>query len=87
VVAHRLITIVFDRDLRFGVGTQPGNLPRFSQPRQLAPQFVGEGNRRRHELRSFIAGKTKHQSLIACALFVRAFAIRGGAIDTLLNVA
>ena len=80
------MAIVFDRDLRFGVGTQPGNLAGFSQPCQFAPQFVGERNRCRHQFRRFIARKAKHQTLIARALLVSAFSFGSSSIDTLLDV-
>src|ERR1022692_5191950 len=44
-------------------------------------------NRRWHQLRRFVAGKTKHEPLITRALFGGAFAFRRCLIDTLFNVA
>ncbi len=43
-------------------------------------------DRRRHELRRFVAGVTKHQPLIARALFGRFFAIGCARIDALGDV-
>ena len=40
--AEWLVAIVFNRDLRLGIGTQPWNFARFAQARQLAPEFVRE---------------------------------------------
>ena len=48
---------------------------------------MGKRNGRWHQLRRFVAGKAEHQPLIACALFCRAFPLRGDAIDSLLNIA
>src|SRR5437588_12163691 len=79
--------MVFNRDLCFGVGPKPGNLALFTQSRQFAPKLVREGNRSRHKLGRFIAGKSKHQSLIARSLFGRAFAFSRSFIDALLDVA
>src|SRR5881397_2640455 len=45
-----------------------------------------ERNRRRHQLWRFVACKTKHQSLIACPLFGRAFPVRSDAVDSLFDV-
>src|SRR4029077_10754724 len=84
--AHRLISVVFNRDLRLGVGPQPRDLTGLAQPGQLAAEFMGEGNWSRHELRGFVAGKAKHQSLVAGALLRCAFAFGCGLIDTLFNV-
>ena len=44
-------------------------------------------NRRWHQLRRFVAGKTKHEPLITRALFGGAFAFRRCLIDTLFNIA
>src|SRR6266478_511925 len=40
--ADRLVPIVFDRDLRFGIGTEPGKFARFAKARELTSEFVGE---------------------------------------------
>lgn len=45
-----------------------------------------EHDRRGHQLGRFIAGITKHQALIAGALFRLLLALRGLGIDTLRNV-
>src|ERR1041385_4302236 len=79
--------LVLDRDLRFGIGTEPGNFARFAQTRQLPPKFMRKRNRRGHQLRGFIAGKTEHQSLIAGALFRSALSISRSLIDSLFDIA
>ncbi len=83
----RFVAFVFDRDLRFSVGPQPRDFARLADAGEFAPEFVREGNRRGHELRRFVAGEAKHQTLVAGALFGRAFALGGGVIDALFDVA
>src|SRR2546427_4024019 len=46
-----------------------------------------ERNRRRHQLRRFIAGKTEHQPLIASALFRSTLSFSRSLIDSLFNIA
>ena len=48
---------------------------------------MGKRNGRWHELQRFIAGKAKHQPLIAGALLGSSFSVRRNAIDTLFDVA
>lgn len=63
------------------------NFAGFAQSRELASEFVGERDRRRHQLRGFIAGKAEHQTLITSALLRSGFPIGCCFIDPLLNVA
>src|SRR5438132_9643147 len=46
-----------------------------------------ERNRRRHQLRGFIAGKTEHQPLIASALFRSTLSFGRSLIDSLFDIA
>src|SRR6266480_2003751 len=46
-----------------------------------------KGNRRRHQLRRFIAGKTEHQSLVAGALFRSTLSFSGSLVDPLFDIA
>src|SRR5437660_3028737 len=48
---------------------------------------MGKRNGRWHELQRFIAGKAKHQPLIAGALLGSSFSVRRNAIDTLFDIA
>jgi hypothetical protein len=48
---------------------------------------VRERNRRRHELRRLVAGKTEHEALIARALFGGCFSLGSGTVDALFDVA
>ena len=51
-----------------------------------APEPMGKHDRRRHQLRRFVAGVTKHQTLIARALFGRVLAIGCACIHALGDV-
>jgi hypothetical protein len=68
--AGRLAIDVFDGDLGLGVRAQPlGKLASLADAGQLTAEAVGEHDRRGHELGRFIAGVTKHDALVASALF------------------
>jgi len=78
---------VFDGDLGLGVRAQPlGELAGFADLCQLTAEAVGEHDRRRHELGRFIASITKHDALVASALFgvLLAFCLLG--VHTLSDV-
>ena len=67
-----VVLVVFDRHLRFAVGTQirkPAMLANFGEPHG---QLVGQRNRGGHQLRGFVAGIAKHHSLVAGAAGVDA---------------
>ena len=56
------------RDLRLRVGTQPVGFAALADARELAAEAMREHDRRRHQLRRFVAGVTEHQALVARAL-------------------
>ena len=65
---HRLAVFVLHRDLALGVRTEPLHFAGLADPGQLAAQPMGKHDRRRHQLRRFVAGITEHQPLVARAL-------------------
>ena len=73
VHADRLVVlVVFDRDLRFAVGTQirkASMLADFGEPHG---QLVRQRDRRGHQLRVLVAGIAEHHSLVAGAAGVDA---------------
>ena len=79
VHTHRFSVVIFDRHLRFAVGTQIGKRAVFTHLGQTLGKFMGKRDRKRHEFRRFIAGKAEDQALIAGAdiKFIGNFAIFG----------
>ena len=63
---------VFDRDLRLAVRPQEINFSGFSNFGELLRQTVGQLNGKGHQFFGLIAGKAKHQALIARAAGVYA---------------
>ena len=70
VYAHgTVLLVVFDRNLRFGIGTQIRHFVLFSAYHcQLAQQQVREVERERHVVVGFVTGVTEHHSLISGTL-------------------
>ena len=67
-----LIVIVFYSDLCLSVRAKIFQCPVFSHLSQSSGQFMCQRDRHRHVFRRFIAGKTKHKSLVSCTgLFQR----------------
>ena len=78
---------VFDGNLALGVRAQPlGEFASFADAGQLTAEAVGEHDRRRHELGRFVAGITKHDALVASALFAVLFAFGFRGVHTLSDV-
>ncbi len=67
-------------------GRSQATLPALADAVQFAAQPVGEHDRRRHQLRRFVAGEAEHQSLVAGALLGRLLALGGAGIDPLGDV-
>lgn len=59
--------LVFDRDLRLGIRSDPFFFARFSELGHLDVQLVGEHESERHLLLSFVGGVSEHESLITSA--------------------
>ena len=81
VNADHLAAFVAAGDLALGVRAQPGQQAVFTRFGLALHQTVSVGNRCRHQHIGFIAGKAKHQALIASALIFQA-----GAVNALSNV-
>ena len=78
--AHGLIIDVLDGDLTFGIGTKPLHLAALANASQLAAKLVGVHDWRGHQLGSFIRRISKHEPLIAGALFRLLFAVGGARV-------
>ena len=66
--ADGFVLAVLDGDLGFGVGAEPGNFARLTNPTEFAPEVVGEHDGGGHEFWGFAAGEAEHEALIARAL-------------------
>jgi hypothetical protein len=84
--AHGLVVVVLDRDLALCVGPKPFDLSSLTDASQFATEAMGEHDWRRHQFGRFIGGVTKHQALVASALFGGFFSFRGAVVDTLGDV-
>ena len=84
--ADRPAVVVNDGDLRFRVRPQPIGLTALANARELATEPMREHDRRRHQFRRVVAGKTEHETLISRALLGRLFPFRLLGIDTLRDV-
>ena len=82
----RLVVLVADRNLGFGIRTQPADDAGLADLGQFPAEPVGIHDRRRHHLRRFIAGVAKHQSLVAGALLGGFLALRRARIHALRDV-
>jgi hypothetical protein len=80
------VVFIADRDLRLGVGTEPGNFARLADLRQLAAETVRKHDRRRHELGRLVARVTEHDALVAGALLRGLFALGLLRVDALGNI-
>ena len=67
VDAVRHAVAVFDRHLRFSVGTKIGKRSVLAYRRETAGKLVGKRNGKRHKLGRFVAGITEHHTLVARA--------------------
>src|SRR5260370_12998033 len=70
VDAFRLAVGIFDADLAFSIGPQKIEAFRPADFAQLPNQLMRHHDGQRHELRSFIACESEHQSLLACAAWI-----------------
>src|SRR5215207_1094329 len=68
--AHCLAAAIPDRHLAFCIGPETRLLPGAARIGELLQNAVGVVDRRRHELRGFIAGIAEHDSLVARALIL-----------------
>ena len=84
--AGRTTIDILNRHLRLGIRTQPLDLADLADARELAAEAVRVHDRRRHELRRFIASVTKHDALVARTLLGSLFAVRLLGIHTLRDV-
>src|SRR5690606_337131 len=70
-----VLVVVFNSDLRLGIGSEIVNLLAFSTKcSELDEEFVGKIKRQRHVVFRFIIGVAEHNSLIACTLVLFIFA-------------
>ncbi len=60
-----VVLVVFDRDLRFAVGTQVRKPAMLADLSEAHGQLVRQRDRRRHQLRVLVAGIAKHHALVA----------------------
>ena len=67
VDVHRLIAVIFDRDLCLAVGTQIRQRAVLAHLGELARQRMRKVDRQRHQNRRFVAGEAEHHALIARA--------------------
>ncbi len=84
--ADRHAALVDHGDLRLRVGTEPARLAALADAGQLATEAMREHDRRRHQFRRLVAGKTEHQTLVARALLGVAFAFRIARVHALRDV-
>src|SRR5262249_25235616 len=84
--AYDFAVLVNDGNLRFCVRTKPGAFAILADTRELTAKPMRVHDWRRHEFGCFVAGITKHQSLVARALLGMSLALRFGPIDALRNV-
>src|SRR5205814_10312358 len=75
--------LVNHRDLRLRVRPEPAHFAILSNPSEFAPESVCKHDRRRHQLRRFIARIAEHQPLIPCTLLGGFFAFGGTRIHAL----
>ena len=83
---HRLAICITHRTLRLGIRPQPFGFTAFANARQLPADAVGKHDGGGHQLRGFITGKTKHQTLVARTLFGRGLTFGRLGIHTLSDV-
>ena len=70
----------------FASGRSQSRFAALANAGELAAEPMREHDRRRHQFRRLVAGKTEHQTLIARALFGVSFAFRLACIDALRDV-
>ena len=73
--AHGLAVLVENGDLALRVGAEPFHLAGFADGGELPAEAVGKHDRSGHELRSLVAGISKHEALVSRALFGSGFAL------------
>ena len=79
--ADDFAVVILESDLAFRVRTQPRQGAVFADFSLALYQTVSIGHRSRHQHVSFVSGITKHQALVARALFQRV-----GTVNTLVDV-
>ena len=84
--ADRLAVVVDHRDLRLRVRAQPRGAAGLANLGQRAAEAMREHDRRRHQLRRFVAGVTEHQALVARALLPGLLALDLARVDALRDV-
>ena len=83
VDGHRAAILIAHRHLALGVGAQPGQAAILAHQGLPLGQAVGEVDRRGHQHVGFVAGKAKHQPLVARPLIQIQ---TGTLVDTLSNI-
>ena len=73
--SDRLVVLVAQRHLAFGIRTQPLKLAGLAHLRLALHQAVREGNRRRHQHVGLVGGVAEHQPLVAGALLALVLAV------------
>ena len=84
--ADGLAVLVDHRDLRLGVRAEPRCAAGLANLRQPPAESMREHDRRRHQLRRFVARVTEHQALIAGALLRRLLALDLARVHALRDV-
>jgi hypothetical protein len=77
---------VFDGNLGFGIGPEPGGFTRFANSAEFSAEAMGEHDRRGHEFRGFSAGVPKHKSLVARTLLSSFLSRDTAGIDSLSDI-
>ena len=77
---------IFDGNLGFGVGSEPGGFARFANSAEFSPEAVREHDGGGHEFWGFPAGIPKHKSLVACTLLSSFFSRDTAGIDALGDI-
>ena len=92
IYTNRLAVHVFNRNLRFSVGTEVFKRTVLANFRQTAGNAVGQSDWKRHKLRRFVRREAEHQALVACTnvfiffLNVFAFTSFNGRINALRDI-
>ena len=83
---HRLVIHVFDGHLALGIRTKPRDLAALANLRKRTTELVGIHDGRGHELGRFVAGVTKHQTLVTGALLAGLLALGLAGVHALRDV-
>ena len=84
--SDRFRVAIFDGNLGFGVGSEPGGFARFANSAEFSPEAVREHDGGGHEFWGFPAGIPKHKSLVARTLLSSFFSRDTAGIDALGDI-